>query len=58
MKLTEVEKARLRGWLKEIEDDAERWGDKLDPRRTGNDMSRRIDALGRVAHDARYYLDA
>jgi hypothetical protein len=58
VKLTEIQKARLRGWLKEVEDESERWGDILDPNRTGNDMSRKIDAISRQAHDARFYLDA
>jgi hypothetical protein len=55
---TEVEQARLRGWLTEVAADAERYGDLVDPSRTGNTLSRKIDTIGRLAREAIIYVGA
>jgi hypothetical protein len=57
-KLTDIEAARLRGWLAEIEKEADHWADKLDPQRTfKGELARKLDVVGRYARDARFYLN-
>lgn len=58
MKLTKTQETQLRRWLGEVENQAQVWGDLLDPDRTfqGGGLVGHIDGLRRKATDAIYYL--